>query len=172
MSNYKARITAILDEMEREYEAKVAAAFSAGGEAMRQSILRAAQGPVSSPQVGDNALQRIPDPHNPSGFVTVTPAPRRAPRGSVATAIDNVLTVQPGLSITEIETEVAKLNPEISNKSVGNELRRMERKKYIRDRAGGYRWFLMGSQGNGNALQATEHPSSSTPEQDSDDAAP
>lgn len=82
------------------------------------------------------------------------------------------LPVQPGLSITEIETEVAKLNPEISNKSVGNELRRMERKKYIRDRAGGYRWFLMGSQGNGNALQATEHPSSSTPEQDSDDAAP
>jgi hypothetical protein len=118
--------------------------FEAGRQAMRDSILRAAEAPspapASTPQRSLN-LEMAPG----SGRSIF----RRAPRGSVGQAVDDVLRAEPGLSIIDIESRVEKLNPEISIKSVGNELRRLEGKKYKRDRPGGYQWFLVNDREGG-----------------------
>lgn len=110
-------------------------AFKAGGDAMRDSIIRAAQVPITSPQA-----------HNPPQPVVekVERAPgARAPRGAVGRAIDAILKTKPGCSIPDLEELVWRENREIARKSVGNEVRRMEGTKYKRDRPGGYRWFLI-----------------------------
>jgi hypothetical protein len=110
-------------------------AFKAGGDAMRDTILRAAQAPIADvgilkPQTAaEERTDRVPG--------------TRAPRGAVGRSIDLVLEVYPGSSIPDIEEMVARENKEIARKSVGNEIRRMEGKKYKRDRPNGYRWFLI-----------------------------
>jgi hypothetical protein len=79
--------------------------------------------------------------------VGVSEARGRAPRGAVGRALEQVLTESPGLTITEIEARAVALDPEISAKSVGNDLRRLEGKRYRRDRPKGYRWYLIGAAG-------------------------
>jgi hypothetical protein len=113
-------------------------AFKAGGEAMRDSILRAAQSPVATATPGTSAL-----PPNSLSAVAAAAAIQRAPRGSVGKAIDTVLSEKPGMLVPELEEAVLQADPEIAKKSVGNELRRMEGNKYKRDRPRGYRWFLI-----------------------------
>lgn len=64
-------------------------------------------------------------------------------RDTVAKALER----EPGKSIKEYEHIVLELEPEISVKSVGNELRRGEADgRYKRDRPGGYRWYLASSE--------------------------
>jgi hypothetical protein len=136
-----------------------AAGFKAGGEAMRDSILRAvhtpappSQSPVSlAPPYPAPPPQApvSPAPVSPAGETSPghsgTPAGPRAPRGSVGRTIDGLLADRPeGILISELE-KVASAAEGIAIKSVGNELRRYEGKKYRRDRPGGHRWFLIGT---------------------------
>ena len=109
-------------------------AFKAGGDAMRDSVIRAAQDPLAAPEVPKPAMAET----NTDRIVGT-----RAPRGAVGRSIDLVLELYPGSSIPDIEEMVWQENKEIARKSVGNEVRRMEGKKYKRDRPGGYRWFLI-----------------------------
>jgi hypothetical protein len=109
-------------------------AFKAGGEAMRDSILRAAQDPITVNQpleplaaAGERA-ERLGT---------------RAPRGAVGRAIDALLKEHPGISIQHMEKIISLHQPEIAQKSIGNEVRRMENIKYRRDHPGGYLWFLI-----------------------------
>ena len=69
----------------------------------------------------------------------------RVARGLVQATVEAVIAQHPGLSISEIEKLVLEKEPAISQKSVGNELRRGETAgKYKRDRPGGYSWYLNG----------------------------
>jgi hypothetical protein len=127
-------------------------AFKAGGDAMRDSILRAAQGPlavtdVPKPTIAETNTDRV--------------VGTRAPRGAVGRSIDLVLELYPGSSIPDIEEMVAHENKEIARKSVGNEVRRMEGKKYKRDRPGGYRWFLIDHNVNQEVGEPTPEASAS-----------
>lgn len=132
------------------------AGFKAGGEAVRQSILAAAAAPIES-------LRSLPVGHiqtaldeNAQARQTLTnnlltlsseaheEVSRRAPRGLVADIVRRVLGEAPGLSISEIEARANALAPEVSSKSVGNELRRREGDAYVR--RGKYSWFLKGQE--------------------------
>lgn len=66
---------------------------------------------------------------------------KRVRRGLVQETLIRIMAEKPGLAITDYEKLVAEVEPEISYKSIGNELRRYEGSKYKRDREGGNRWF-------------------------------
>ena len=86
----------------------------------------------------------------------------RARRGLVGATITKALKASPGLTVGEYEQLVSRLEPEISVKSVGNELRRGERDgRYKRDRPGGYLWYLAGSDETETEGQSSEEPSAS-----------
>lgn len=69
----------------------------------------------------------------------------RARRGLVGEQLRKALTEYPGLAASDYERIVTGWAPEVSAKSVGNELRRGEDEgRYVRDRTGGYRWYLKG----------------------------
>jgi len=149
------------------------AAYNDGAEHMRDLILSAAA--VKLPESGDHPQLSSPNSTGVSSVYLAHTADRngrRAPRGSVGAAIDSVLRKKPGLPIVELETEVARLNPEVSIKSVGNELRRMEGRKYRRDRAGGYHWFLLDEQVGGATDAVTSAANALKMTGGSDDAAP
>jgi hypothetical protein len=100
-------------------------------------------------------------------------ASARAPRGAVGQFLETALTERPGSSIAELE-DMAKINaPEISVKSVGNELRRMEDERYRRDRPNGYKWFLIGGDAEKETVEGSSPPTStaSSTSQDNGDAA-
>jgi hypothetical protein len=127
-------------------------AFKAGGEAMRDSILKAAQSP--SPSVNE-------PPDAWSSGLPILAAAMRAPRGSVGRAIDALLREHPGLSVGHMEKIFSEHHQEIAQKSIGNELRRMEGNKYKRDRPGGYRWFLIDQQVDQKVGEPTHESSAS-----------
>lgn len=66
---------------------------------------------------------------------------RRTPRGRVGELVQEVLKADPGLTIVEVEKQVLDKDPGVARKSIGNQLRTFENKKYRR-RDGRY-WFLM-----------------------------
>lgn len=71
------------------------------------------------------------------------PPVQRARRGIVGATLTTVLKENPGLTVSDYERLVVEREPEISIKSVGNELRRGERDgRYRRDRPGGYHWYI------------------------------
>lgn len=129
--------------------------FRDGGAAMRKNLLRAlGEEPpaIVRPDRAELAPPPIPPLPDPKAGTLQDMWERlpqkspiqRAPRGSVGRALGNVLSVDgDGLTVSEIEELVELIDPEISRKSVGNELRRLEGKKYRRDRPGGYKWYLM-----------------------------
>lgn len=76
------------------------------------------------------------------------PVRQRVRRGLVQDTVAAALVLEPGLTIKGYEELVAQMEPEISSKSVGNELRRGEQSnRYKRDRPGGYRWYLVSADG-------------------------
>jgi len=66
---------------------------------------------------------------------------RRATRGAVGQAIELVLGEKPGQRMNEIQQLATELDPTISRSSVSNEL---NRRKGLRYRKDGLRWFLIG----------------------------
>lgn len=65
---------------------------------------------------------------------------KKAPKGAVGAAVSEILRAYPGSSITAIEEVCAVEAPEVASRSIGNELRRLEGKKYRRE---GRNWFLI-----------------------------
>lgn len=84
-----------------------------------------------------------PTPIAPS-YVGMTTPSMRARRGLVRKVLGKFLDARPGLTIADYEKLVTDVEPEISAKSVGNELRRGEGTLYKRDVPRGNRWFLKG----------------------------
>jgi hypothetical protein len=118
--------------------------FAEGREAAKHTLLNALQFAMVEQPDTATFLGSAASPQEPVvGANPISDSIKRAPRGSVGKAVDSVLTDKPGLLTPEIEERVLQIDPEIARKSVGNELRRLEGKKYKRDRPGGYRWFLI-----------------------------
>lgn len=111
------------DVLERAYRA----GFEAGGNAMRENILRAVNNPFQA------EAPPVPPPTDSAAV--------RAPRGAVGAAVESILRDHPLLRITDIEDVAANEFPLVATKSLGNELRRGEGKKYKRDDEG--RWSLL-----------------------------
>ena len=126
-----------------------------GAEAMRQSIINAASQGSWEMLTPISPIERRPIVYDTdSGDVPAAvpeQKPSRAPRGAVDRAIGQVLKVHPGLTAQEVEEAALAFDPEVSRKSVGNNLRRLEGVKYRRDKPGGYHWFLIDDVENGTA---------------------
>lgn len=133
--------------------------FKAGSEAMRNSILHAA---TSAPITGAGGskpigiMAGIGKVHTYYGGGAEVPSAARAPRGLVASAIKDVLTKSPGMPIAEIEKLVLERHPEISPKTIGNELRRGENDRYVR--SGKYSWLLKSEEAESPAEPAHASP--------------
>jgi len=94
----------------------------------------------------------------------------RARRGLVGETVAEALRMSPGQNIGFYEQLVTELSPEISVKSVGNELRRGERDgRYKRDRLGGYLWYLVEPDETEAEGQSSGQPSASYSNQGGDD---
>ncbi len=98
------------------------AGFVAGSDYAREAILRAAQ----SPTVGKPSIPLS------ASFVIAANARDRARRGSARLAVHAVLKNKSGLRLEEIEAAAVSLDPSLSPRSVGGELRRMEGREYER----------------------------------------
>ena len=110
--------------------------FDIGRATMREAILKAAETPVD-PGLSENMDMECPEE------VKVRPATNgnRARRGSVRNAITQALTAHPGATEKEIAILMEQVDPEVSGRSAGGELRRMKGKHY---RQVGSQWFLLG----------------------------
>ncbi len=113
------------------------AAYEEGRKDMRLAILDAVQTP---------AVPQISSSHR---SVAVRPSTERAPRGSVRSAINHVLSQHPGLTEQELGQRVSQFDPNVSARSMGGELRRRRGSLYRSD-AG--KWFLLAREsGQGSA---------------------
>jgi hypothetical protein len=157
--------------------------FAAGEEAAKKAAIYAFQSamgidrPVTPSILGsalaasrDNALRETTAQDRESKR---EPA-KRAPRGIVGRAIRRVLAESVGgADLPEIESRVLMERPDISRKSVGNELRRLEGDLYERDRPRGHRWFLIQKGQEGVGEPAAQAPTSeSLPPEERRDATP
>lgn len=114
-----------------------------GGTAMRDAILKAAEAPVSKPSQPKLALD---DARNPAA---------RAPRGSLPKVMARALTANPGATENELQAAIANIDPRISPRSVGGQLRRFRGKFYRQE---GRRWFLMAQASAGSISEPADNP--------------
>lgn len=141
------------------FEAALKAAYDQGVQDGIQRIVAAATAPINENDVrtvGD-ATPAAPATNSRQQRVVA----RRAPRGLVPTIVGRMLDEYPGKIIAEYEQMVGAYDSRVSDKSIGNELRRHEGKKYRRDENGG--WFPMS--GNKEAEDAATNEQSSASDQ-------
>jgi len=120
----------VRDLIDRAY----AAGFEAGCIATRDRIMQAVQQPMSG-------NSRFTDAPQATRVTEVEPTDQglgRAPRGALRSTIQEVLRRRPGSLEKFLQTEVPRIDPRVSGKSIGGELRRMKDTLYRQD---GYRWF-------------------------------
>jgi len=117
------------------------AGVKAGAEQMRVAILQAAQAPIAPSEVTSNR-RAIESSRR------VQPEGVRAPRGSVRRAITAALTAHLSLGELEVGRIAAEIDPSVSPRSVGGELRRMKDRLYRFDRG---QWFLIAQSGEKEA---------------------
>ncbi|MGH6767749.1 MAG: hypothetical protein ACRECO_01880 [Xanthobacteraceae bacterium] len=103
--------------------------FHAGGAAMRDTILQAADD------------LNIPTHDEIAASIRTNGAPKSS-WGSVVAAMRMILTKEPNLTVHEIEERGMALYPDINIRSFGNQLRRYEGVKYKRDEETS-RWSLI-----------------------------
>lgn len=121
-------------------EMVVSAAYEQGVNDGIARVLQAAQSAVA-PHV--NSPTKPPQTANVADAGdSAEPSTKRVPRGLVQSVLSDTLAANPGLSISDYERLVLSAEPEISVKSVGNDLRRGEGTRYKRDRPGGTKWYL------------------------------
>lgn len=123
-------------------EERYAQGFMDGANSMRESILKVAAIPAFSDKYAKPSEIPLLKPIGVFNVEEEEEAQPRAPRGLVGEVVGKLLREHPGLTITELEDLVAKVDDRIAPKSVGNELRRFEGKKY--HRLNGREWFLIG----------------------------
>lgn len=138
------RLRELLDEV-------FSSGYEAGSEAMRVAILTAAQAPtpsVSGPvQVSGNLTSH--------STMVARSSSSRAPHGSVRKAIMRVLTTYPKLTEADLGIKVAELDPNVSPRSMGGELRRMRNRLY---RFEGGHWFLIAQKGEKETAGPKDDP--------------
>ena len=126
------------------------AAYDKGAEDARNAILLAAGVPAVTGRPAPPSLIT-------GSGAKPTDHPKKAPRGTVPKVLRRMLTDHPGKQIVDYEDMFTEYDDRISVRSIGNELRRMEDKKYCRNDDG--EWFLM--TGNKEAEDAASNEQSS-----------
>ncbi|MDP3408105.1 hypothetical protein [Bosea sp. (in: a-proteobacteria)] len=133
------RIDDMIEELRSQMKVEIEAAYQRGlvdGAAqMRDRILSAAQGHGGPVAIASPAIIAAAPRHGGG------PSLPRAPRGAVGRMLEKALTDMPGLTTTELEQISGDYDGAVATKSIGNELRRFQDKKYRRDERG--RWFLI-----------------------------
>lgn len=124
------------------------AGVKAGSEQMRAAILQAAQAPFGEPSdiAQESNIEAVRPGHSASS---------RAPRGSVRRAITAALQAHSSLGELELGQTAARVDPSVSPRSVGGELRRMKDRLYRFDRG---QWFLITREGEKEAAGPTSDP--------------
>lgn len=127
-----------------------------GAAEMRAAILSALKAP--SPQTESRqTFLGAAGATGTGGASRSTGSIQRAPKGLIYLVLEDALTGHPGATVRELEHLVTEAEPRISAKSVGNTLRRLEGKNYVRD---GECWFLKrASPQKESAEVATNDPS-------------
>lgn len=141
---YLVRLRELLDEV-------FSSGYEAGSEDMRAAILAAAQAPTPSVS---GTFQANADLSARSTLVA-RPVSSRAPHGSVRKAIMRVLTTHPKLTEADLGIKVAELDPNVSPRSMGGELRRMRNRLY---RFEGGHWFLIAQEGKKETAGPNDGP--------------
>lgn len=118
------------DIIDRAY----AVGFQAGCVATRDRIMQAVQQPMAE----SSSVAESPMAPRASATESHDDGTSRAPRGALRAAIQEVLRRRPGAYENFLQTEVPRIDPRVSGKSVGGELRRMKGNLYRQD---GYKWF-------------------------------
>ena len=125
--------------------------YEAGSEDMRIAILAAAQAPtapaVPSTQIGAQL--------HAQSKMTARASSSRAPHGSVRRAIMRVLTAHTSLAEADLGTKVSELDPNVSPRSMGGELRRMRNRLY---RVEGGQWFLIAQESKKETAGPSDGP--------------
>lgn len=119
-------ITDLIDMVSDAIERAFARGVEVGGNRMRAKIMEAA--------AGDGLIRHAPD-QSPK------PKGKRAKKGAIGTLLQQVLSNHPGLKIVDIEAAAGAMDNTIAIKSLGNELRRLEGKKYKRNTKD--EWYLI-----------------------------
>ena len=145
----------LIDENLAGFEAALKAAYDQGVRDGIQRIVAAASAPIMEND-GRTGQQNAASTVN-IGDKAEAEVIRRAPRGLVPKVVGQMLADSPGKIIAEYEQMVGDYDSRVSEKSVGNELRRHEGKKYRRDDSGG--WFPVS--GNKEAEDAADNEQSS-----------
>lgn len=120
----------------RAYYAGLEAGVQKGAQEMREAILRAAQLPVAKTSLAAQLIEKL---ENVRGSMEARSS-ERAPRGAVRRAITAVLRHRQGLTELEIGDAASGLDPNVSPRSVGAELRRLKDRRYRMENG---RWFLI-----------------------------
>ena len=124
------------------------AGVKAGAEQMRAAILQAAQAPM-------DRSESVPGPGVAANPKQGQPDGTRAPRGSVRRAIIAALKAHSSLGELEVGRKAAEIDPSVSPRSVGGELRRMRDSLYRFDK--GY-WFLITQEGEKETAGSPDDP--------------
>lgn len=127
----------LLDQMKALLQAAYDAGRKAGAEEMRAAILRAASGP----QVGSGVVREARVRDGVKAEDGAAAEVIRAPRGALPSAVRQALALRPGQTELELAEAVRRIDPQISPRSIGGQLRRFRGTMYRQD---GRRWFLIG----------------------------
>lgn len=119
-----------------------------GSEQMRVAILHAAQAPWGEPSntAQESNAEAVHTSHSPLS---------RAPRGSVRRAVTAALQAHSSLGELELGQAAARMDPSVSPRSVGGELRRMKDRLYRFDRG---QWFLTARESEKEAAGSSLDP--------------
>jgi hypothetical protein len=140
----------ILAEVNQLVRAAYERGFQAGGIAMRNSIIAAANAPMT---LKGGSLTMSTGPFESGRVYDLDLSARRetagagggggprAPRGLVANLIRIALTNTPGQTIVDLEKTVQMMDSRVNRKTVGNQMRRFDGVLYERN---GHRWYLKG----------------------------
>lgn len=132
------------------------AAYEQGVEDARKAIWAAAGSPLITGKQAPTSLIGGATVHVEEGERKTV---RKARRGTVPKVLGRMMTEHPGKTIVEYEEMTPQYDDQISVKSVGNELRRMEGKRYRRNDDG--EWFLMPGNKEAAGTATNETPAAS-----------
>jgi hypothetical protein len=141
----------LLGDTITHFEAILKAAYEKGVQDGIDRIVQAARGPQAAHDV------RVPDEKLTKEAIRRVSV-KRAPRGTVPKIMAAMLRDFPGKTIADYEQLLHRYDGQVSEKSVGNELRRHEGQKYRRNANG--EWFpITGNKEAGDGSQ-TNSPAS------------
>ena len=136
-SSVQTRYNASIRDMRDVLEDAFQAGLSLGRAQMRNAILAAANASEPMPSMTGDEYSAL-KAHSHREQEALNP---RAPRGAVRSSIVAALSAKPGSTERELAQAMERIDPTVSGRSAGGELRRLKGRLYRQD---GGRWFLMG----------------------------